>query len=88
MGAATSGVGDALDYGAGSLISDHSNPLLMNYAVWTQAFFKDGTKTGVLFLSKKYRDYKDFKFSTIFNAGISNVGLQYFFLLQGVMSRN
>jgi hypothetical protein len=86
MGAGSSGIGDAIDWGAGKIVNDDGHGFLMNYSIWTQAFFKDGGKTALLYLSPAYRKYKKNNFAPIFGNGATNMGMQYIFYLMGFSS--
>lgn len=84
-GAASSAIGDALDRGWSSMVkNDGGHGLLFNYSIWTQSFFKDGSKTGLLYLIPEYKDYKKGKFwGPVFSGGGRNIGLQYLFAMMG-----
>lgn len=83
-GAASSGVGDVLDLGFSKIVKDDGAGFLMNYAIWTQAFFKDGSKTGLMYLIPEYSNYKEGKFwGPVFKNGGRNIGLQYLFSILG-----
>lgn len=81
-------VGDALDLGFSKVVKDDGAGFLMNYAIWTQAFFKDGSKTGLMYLIPEYSDYKKGKFwGPVFGGGMRNMGLQYLFSIMGIGSK-
>jgi hypothetical protein len=86
-GALSSGIGDAVDLGFSRAVNNNGLGLLMNYSIWTQAFLKDGSKTGLLYLIPEYNDYKKGNFAPVFNSGIINVGFQYLFHIMGVGSK-
>jgi len=47
IGTLSSGIGDAIDLGFSRSVNNNGIGLLMNYSIWTQAFFKDGSKSGL-----------------------------------------
>jgi RHS repeat-associated protein len=86
VGAASSSISDALDIGWSSTVKNSGgHGLLFNYSIWTQAFFKDGSKSGLLYLIPEYNKYKNGKFwGPVFSGGGRNMGLQYLFAIMGI----